>query len=148
MLSPRCEGNRREWCRVDWLRRIQIRRVRFVSSRLQYCKTLTTTLYSIIVTVIASFLNWGKIFSFSIFFYTFCANAFFLVSPIISPPYFSNLTVHPQSQLRSLKYVLLPDSSNSSSVATISHSSRSKRIQFLFVIAMAQFLFMGLLARV
>ncbi|GHJ88826.1 hypothetical protein NliqN6_5228 [Naganishia liquefaciens] len=82
----------------------------------------------IIVTVIASFLNWGKIFYFSVFFYTFCANAFFL--------------------LRSLKYVLLPDSSNSSSVATISHSSRSKRVQFLFVIAMAQFLFMGLLARV
>lgn len=35
----------------------------------------------IIVTVIASFLNWGKIFYFSVFFYTFCANAFFLVRP-------------------------------------------------------------------
>jgi hypothetical protein len=31
--------------------------------------------------VIASFLNWGKIFYFSVFFYTFCANAFFLVRP-------------------------------------------------------------------
>ncbi|KAI5451567.1 Protein transport protein yif1 [Naganishia albida] len=82
----------------------------------------------IIVTVIASFLNWGKIFYSAVFFYTFCANAFFL--------------------LRSLKYVLLPDSSNSSSVATISHSQRSKRVQFLFVIAMAQILFMGLLVRV
>ncbi|KAJ9119155.1 hypothetical protein QFC22_003646 [Naganishia vaughanmartiniae] len=82
----------------------------------------------IIVTVMASFLNWGKVFYMSVFFYTFCANAFFL--------------------LRSLKYVLLPDSSNSSSVATISHSQRSKRVQFLFIIAMAQILFMGLLVRI
>ena len=99
--------------------------------------------------MIASFLNWGKIFYFIVFFYTFCANAFFLVRRALpvrtSYPLISQTN---PPQLRSLKYVLLPDSSNSSSVATISHSSRSKRVQFLFVIAMAQFLFMGLLARV
>lgn len=34
------------------------------------------------MTVIASFLNWGKIFYSAVFFYTFCANAFFLVRPL------------------------------------------------------------------
>jgi hypothetical protein len=102
---------------------------------------------SIIVTVIASFLNWGKIFYMAVFFYTFCANAFFLVRPSLLRPD-SRANTRSIAQLRSLKYVLLPDSSNSSSVATISHSQRSKRVQFLFVIAMAQILFMGLLVRV
>jgi predicted metal-binding membrane protein len=47
-------------------------------------------------------------------------------------------------QLRSLRYVVLPDPSNPSSV-TITHAQRSRRIQFLFSIAMAQTLFCFLL---
>ncbi|KAN0061707.1 Protein transport protein yif1 [Thecaphora frezii] len=53
----------------------------------------------------------------SVFLYCFAANAFFL--------------------LRSLRYVVLPDPSNPSSV-TITHAQRSRRIQFLFSIAVSQ----------
>lgn len=82
----------------------------------------------IIATVIVSLLNLGRVATVATFIYTFSANAFFL--------------------LRSLKYVLLPDSSTSTSAATLSPTQRSRRVQFLFIVAMAQFLWMGLLARV
>ncbi|WVO17301.1 hypothetical protein L204_104993 [Cryptococcus depauperatus] len=82
----------------------------------------------IIATIVISLLGLGKMATLAIFVYTFGANAFFL--------------------LRSLKYVLLPDSSSSSSVATLSHAQRSRRIQFLFFIAMAQVLWMAWLSRV
>lgn len=56
----------------------------------------------------------------SVFLYCFAANAFFL--------------------LRSLRYVVLPDPSSPSS-QTITHAQRSRRIQFLFCIAVAQIVF-------
>ncbi|KAI4123768.1 MAG: hypothetical protein LQ338_005117 [Usnochroma carphineum] len=68
----------------------------------------------------------------TIFTYTFMANAFFL--------------------LRSLKYVLLPDSSAStpagSGMHTVARSQRNRRTQFLFVYSyIVQFVFMWILSR-
>ncbi|WWC92300.1 uncharacterized protein L201_007254 [Kwoniella dendrophila CBS 6074] len=80
----------------------------------------------IIVCIITSMLGFGKLVSWGVFVYTFGANAFFL--------------------LRSLKYVLLPDASVSTVTNTLSHSQRSRRVQFLFVMAMSQVLWMGWLS--
>ncbi|KAJ5438977.1 uncharacterized protein N7458_009975 [Penicillium daleae] len=68
----------------------------------------------------------------TVFVYTFSANAFFL--------------------LRSLKYVLLPDSTDSTmrngAMHTVARSQRNRRTQFLFVYAyLIQFVFMWVLSR-
>ncbi|KAF3399999.1 Protein transport protein yif1 [Penicillium rolfsii] len=68
----------------------------------------------------------------TVFVYTFLANAFFL--------------------LRSLKYVLLPDSTDSTmrngAMHTVARSQRNRRTQFLFVYAyLIQFVFMWVLSR-
>jgi len=68
----------------------------------------------------------------SVFIYVFLANAFFL--------------------LRSLRYVLLPDTSPNSAGAaasyTVARSQRNRRTQFLFVYSyVVQFVFMWLLSR-
>ncbi|KAL8679844.1 MAG: hypothetical protein Q9186_003910 [Xanthomendoza sp. 1 TL-2023] len=68
----------------------------------------------------------------TVFGYTFMANAFFL--------------------LRSLKYVLLPDSSAStpagSGLHTVARSQRNRRTQFLFIYSyVVQFIFMWILSR-
>ncbi|KAI4215509.1 MAG: hypothetical protein LQ351_001978 [Letrouitia transgressa] len=68
----------------------------------------------------------------TVFTYTFLANAFFL--------------------LRSLKYVLLPDSSVStpagSGMHTVARSQRNRRTQFLFIYSyIVQFIFMWILSR-
>ncbi|PGH12768.1 hypothetical protein AJ80_06592 [Polytolypa hystricis UAMH7299] len=69
----------------------------------------------------------------TVFAYTFLANAFFL--------------------LRSLKYVLLPDSSNDSpmrggTMSTVARSQRNRRTQFLFIYSyVVQFIFMWVLSR-
>ncbi|KAI9464769.1 YIF1-domain-containing protein [Russula earlei] len=63
------------------------------------------------------------------FIYTFLANAFFL--------------------LRSLRSVVLPDvGATPGTVGTVSHAQRSRRITFLFLVAVVQILFMGVLVRV
>lgn len=63
------------------------------------------------------------------FVYTFLANAFFL--------------------LRSLRSVVLPDAgATPGAVGTVSHAQRSRRITFLFLVAVVQILFMGVLVRV
>ncbi|WVQ85809.1 hypothetical protein IAT38_007977 [Cryptococcus sp. DSM 104549] len=82
----------------------------------------------IIATIIAGMLGLGRLTTLGVFVYMFSANAFFL--------------------LRSLKYVLLPDASVSSSVTTLSHAQRSRRVQFLFFMAISQVLWMGWLSRV
>ncbi|KAL9106782.1 MAG: hypothetical protein Q9227_008204 [Pyrenula ochraceoflavens] len=76
----------------------------------------------------------GGMIGWSIFTYTFLANAFFL--------------------LRSLKYVLLPDSSSDTSMRagagsyTIARAQRNRRTQFLFIYSyIVQFLFMWVLSR-
>jgi hypothetical protein len=40
-----------------------------------------SSIHSIIITILASFLSLGRVFYLAVFFYTFAANAFFLVSP-------------------------------------------------------------------
>ncbi|WVQ63295.1 uncharacterized protein L199_001447 [Kwoniella botswanensis] len=82
----------------------------------------------IIVVIIVSMLGFGRLVCGAVFVYTFGANAFFL--------------------LRSLKYVLLPDASVSTVTTTLSHSQRSRRVQFLFFMAMSQVLWMFWLSRV
>lgn len=83
-----------------------------------------------------------------VFFYTWQANSFFLVSGQSWNP---DVTNH--SQLRSLKYVLLPDSSNDPSLRgganyTIARSQKNMRTYFLFIYAyIFQLVFMWALSR-
>ncbi|KAJ5109951.1 hypothetical protein N7532_002596 [Penicillium argentinense] len=92
----------------------------------------------IIVTLVASEIltpgrGTGSWVGWTVFVYTFLANAFFL--------------------LRSLKYVLLPDSADASiraggSMQTVARSQRNRRTQFLFVYSyVIQFVFMWVLSR-
>ncbi|KAH9015595.1 hypothetical protein EDB85DRAFT_2024659 [Lactarius pseudohatsudake] len=63
------------------------------------------------------------------FIYTFIANTFFL--------------------LRSLRSVVSPDAgATPGAVGTVSRAQRSRRITFLFLVAVVQILFMGVLVRV
>lgn len=61
---------------------------------------------------------------------------------------YRSLAAAADSQLRSLKYVLLPDPVQMPDVATLSHSQRQRRIHFLLLMAMSQLLWMGWLSRV
>ena len=49
-------------------------------------------------------------------------------------------------QLRSLRSMVLPDAS--ATAAAVNPSQRSKRITFLFLVAVSQVLYMGVLVRV
>jgi hypothetical protein len=83
----------------------------------------------VIITIIAGLLGFGRMVYTSVFFYTFAANGFFL--------------------LRSLRSVVLPDVAGAPGhVGTVSHAQRSRRITFLFLIAVTQLPYMGLLVRV
>lgn len=85
----------------------------------------------VILTIVFGFLNMGRTLYTIVFLYFFFANAFFL--------------------LRSLRSVVLPDPSitnNANSTATISAASRRRRIIFLFLEAICQILYMGILVRV
>lgn len=116
----------------------------------------------IVTLVVAEILNGGKgtggWVGWTVFTYTFLANAFFLVS---SPPFFI-FSFHPffglllrwsakSYQLRSLKYVLLPDSSSSTpagGMQTVDRAQRNRRTQFLFLYSyVVQFVFMWVLSR-
>lgn len=129
----------------------------------------------IVTLVFSEILNGGKgtggWIGWTVFTYTFLANAFFLVSPpnenfstcldlLLSPSTslirFSNnhffMLKSPFFQLRSLKYVLLPDSSSSSpagsGMLTVARSQRNRRTQFLFLYSyVVQFIFMWILSR-
>ena len=88
----------------------------------------------IVTLVIAEIFNRGQgtggWAGWTVFVYTFLANAFFL--------------------LRSLKYVLLPDSSSSAAggMQTVARSQRNRRTQFLFLYSyVVQFVFMWVLSR-
>ncbi|OBZ77974.1 Protein transport protein yif1 [Grifola frondosa] len=81
----------------------------------------------VIVTLIAGLLNFGRTLYLVIFVYTFLATAFFL--------------------LRSLRSMVLPDAS--ATAAPVNNpSQRSRRITFLFLVAMSQIVYMGVLVRV
>lgn len=74
-----------------------------------------------------------------------------LPSTPIPPKEQKSLTPNPP-QLRSLKYVLLPDSSNAtpagSGMHTVARSQRNRRTQFLFIYSyVVQFVFMWILSR-
>lgn len=89
----------------------------------------------IVTLVVAEILNRGTgtggWAGWTVFTYTFLANAFFL--------------------LRSLKYVLLPDASSSTpagGMQTVARSQRNRRTQFLFLYSyVVQFVFMWVLSR-
>ncbi|ETW75373.1 hypothetical protein HETIRDRAFT_67728 [Heterobasidion irregulare TC 32-1] len=83
----------------------------------------------VILTLTAGLLKAGRTVWMLVFLYAFLANAFFL--------------------LRSLRSVVLPDVSGApAAVGTVSHAQRSRRITFLFVVAVTQVLYMGVLVRV
>ncbi|GAA96248.1 uncharacterized protein L969DRAFT_84100 [Mixia osmundae IAM 14324] len=88
----------------------------------------------IIITLLAGLVKLRGWMYWSIFIYVFSANAFFL--------------------LRSLRYVVLPDPSlaatfgGATTTSTVGHAQRSRRIQFLFGIAVSQIATMWLLVRV
>jgi hypothetical protein len=79
----------------------------------------------IILTLFAGILHLGRTLYWVVFIYAFSANAFFL--------------------LRSLRYVVLPDPAAQSDAHTLNHAQRSRRIKFLFLIALSQLLYMGIL---
>ncbi|KAK7204173.1 putative membrane protein [Myxozyma melibiosi] len=82
----------------------------------------------VIMTMIAGALVPGYFVKYTVLLYTFAANAFFL--------------------LRSLKYVVLPESSMNGSSMTTTNRQRQRRIQFLFAYSfVCQFVLMWLLAK-
>jgi len=83
----------------------------------------------VILTLFAGMLGFGRTIYGLVFLYAFFANAFFL--------------------LRSLRSVVLPDALNSpANVGTVNPSQRKKRITFLFLEAVSQIVYMGVLVRV
>lgn len=111
----------------------------------------------IVTLVISEILNAGRgtggWAGWTIFTYTFLANAFFLVSShILLLCCESQAILKFSTQLRSLKYVLLPDSSShtpaGSGMQTVARSQRNRRTQFLFIYSyVVQFIFMWILTR-
>ena len=107
----------------------------------------------IVTLVVSEVVNLGKgtgrWIGWGVFLYCFLANAFFLVSfdalPYTHKPEPTNM------QLRSLKYVLLPDSSGqtgSGMTHTVARSQKNRRTQFLFLYSyVIQFLFMWILTK-
>ncbi|KAG5335376.1 hypothetical protein C0989_001309 [Termitomyces sp. Mn162] len=89
----------------------------------------------VIFVLIPSFLMRAPLINTILFIYAFLANAFFL--------------------LRSLRSVVLPDASaqlvsspNPTSTATVPPAARRRRVIFLFLEAISQFLYMGVLVRI
>ncbi|KAG6901784.1 hypothetical protein C0995_008032 [Termitomyces sp. Mi166 len=91
--------------------------------------------HSVIFVLIPSFLIRAPLINTLLFIYAFLANAFFL--------------------LRSLRSLVLPDPSaqlvsspNPTSTATVPPAARRRRVIFLFLEAISQFLYMGVLVRI
>ncbi|KDQ55432.1 hypothetical protein JAAARDRAFT_71293 [Jaapia argillacea MUCL 33604] len=83
----------------------------------------------VILTLAVGLFDFGGTANFLVFMYAFLSNAFFL--------------------LRSLRSVVLPDAINTpANVGTVSHAQRSRRITFLFLVAVLQIVYMGILVRV
>jgi len=80
----------------------------------------------VIVTLLAGLLQFGRTVYILIFLYSFLSTAFFL--------------------LRSLRSVVLPDAATT--VSPVNTAQRSRRITFLFLVAMSQVFYMGILVRV
>lgn len=104
---------------------------------------------SVILTLFAGMLNVGSTIYGLVFLYAFFANAFFLVRLLAFRPPVANLMQYIPPQLRSLRSVVLPDALNSpANVGTVNPSQRKRRITFLFLEAVSQIVYMGVLIRV
>jgi protein transport protein YIF1 len=104
---------------------------------------------SVILTLFAGMLNFGSTIYGLVFLYAFFANAFFLVSLRLSSSSHADLIRLVIPKLRSLRSVVLPDALNSpANVGTVNPSQRKKRITFLFLEAVSQIIYMGVLVRV
>ncbi|KAI6004369.1 YIF1-domain-containing protein [Pisolithus orientalis] len=82
----------------------------------------------VILTLLTGLVNFSRTVYLLVFAYAFAANAFFL--------------------LRSLRSVVLPDLSSATTPVTVSHAQRKRRITFLFLEAVMQVVYMGILVRV
>jgi len=81
---------------------------------------------SIIPVIIAGLIRFSRSLYWLVFIYSFCATAFFL--------------------LRSLRYVVLPDPASSpNSVGTVTQAQRTRRIGFLFIVAVSQAIYLIIL---
>lgn len=108
---------------------------------------------AIVTIVISEIFNGGKgtggWVGWTIFAYTFLANALFLVSILpqtLTPVQVTNYPI----KLRSLKYVLLPEnvSDERGTMQTVARSQKNRRTQFLFIYSYpVQLFFMWLLTR-
>jgi hypothetical protein len=84
---------------------------------------------AVCLALIPEFLGSGRTISWGVFFYAFLANGFFL--------------------LRSLRYVVLPDPAAApAETRMVTPAQRGRRIQFLFIIAASQVLYMWFLSKV
>ncbi|KAF8838299.1 hypothetical protein BDN67DRAFT_991363 [Paxillus ammoniavirescens] len=82
----------------------------------------------VIMTLLTSLVDPGTTIYTLVFLYAFASNAFFL--------------------LRSLRSVVLPDLSSTTTPVTVSPAQRKRRITFLFLEAVVQVVYMGILVRV
>ncbi|KAI6038572.1 hypothetical protein EDC04DRAFT_2868363 [Pisolithus marmoratus] len=82
----------------------------------------------VILTLLSGLVNPSRTIYLLVFAYAFAANAFFL--------------------LRSLRSVVLPDLSSATTPVTVSQAQRKRRITFLFLEAVIQVIYMGILVRV
>lgn len=86
----------------------------------------------------------------SVFVYTYMALAFFLVSLVFVVAGFACILLTMLLQLRSLRYVLLPDGNSAAGGAmqTVARAQKTRRTYFLFVYSYGvQFVFMWILSR-
>lgn len=92
----------------------------------------------------------GGMVGWGVFLYTFLANSLFLVSEIPKGLSLLSSTDGVSTQMRSLKYVLLPENAGDSRgpMQTDTRAKRNQRTQFLFIYSyVVQLLFMWLLTR-
>ncbi|KAF9218602.1 hypothetical protein BS17DRAFT_791073 [Gyrodon lividus] len=82
----------------------------------------------VILTLLTGLIDPGTTIYWLVFLYAFAANAFFL--------------------LRSLRSVVLPDLASTTTPVTVSPAQRKRRITFLFLEAVVQVVYMGILVRV
>ncbi|KIJ15732.1 hypothetical protein PAXINDRAFT_168772 [Paxillus involutus ATCC 200175] len=82
----------------------------------------------VIITLLTGLIDPGTTIYSLVFLYAFASNAFFL--------------------LRSLRSVVLPDLSSTTTPVTVSPTQRKRRITFLFLEAVVQVVYMGILVRV
>ena len=107
-------------------------------------RRLCSRLHSVILTLLIGLSSPGRTVYLLAFLYAFATNAFFLVSRMYVFP----VPCSQHRQLRSLRSVVLPDLSSTTTPVTVSHAQRKRRITFLFLEAVVQVIYMGILVRV